>query len=317
MRVCVLYENEEWNLPYLRALEEAGCHVDARGLHELELDLSAVPDADVYINRFSPSAFWRASGQSQSVALALLAWLEARQKRVVSGLSAMRLEISKVVQYFHCQAAGLPCPPTHAATRAQLSSCVEQWPRAEAQLMIKPNCGGSGNGVHKVSAGEPLEATVLEALDSPDGLFVVQEFVESAAPVLLRLEFVQGALLYALRVRTSSHDFNNCPSDTCVETNCPLRGASDKFSIDTSFPATEADHALVASVARFMAHNRVDIAGVEIISDPRGQWWVVDCNCVNTNYNAHAEKQAEMPQAGIRAMVRMVLEQGPLATHDD
>ena len=118
---------------------------------------------------------------------------------------------------------------------------------------------------------------------------------------------MQGALLYALRVRTSSHDFNHCPSDTCVEPNCPLRGASDKFSSDPTFPATEADHALVASVARFMAHNQVDIAGVEIIADSSGQWWGVDCNCVNTNYNFQAEKRAQMPGAGIRAMVRMVL----------
>ena len=57
----------------------------------------------------------------------------------------------------------------------------------------------------------------------------------------------------------------------------------------------------------------LDILAVEMIKDTMGRWWVVDCNCVNTNYNNAAEQKASV--SGVRAVADMVIRgKGPLET---
>ena len=51
---------------------------------------------------------------------------------------------------------------------------------------------------------------------------------------------------------------------------------------------------------KFLDQKKIDIAGIELITDHAGYKWTYDVN-VNTNYNAEAELRA-----GVNARVRLV-----------
>ena len=310
MHVCILTENDEWDRAYAQALTEAGAKVSRLRLQDALVDFRVVPEADVYLNRYSPSARWRQRAAADACAVACLQHLELSGARVISGTSALALEQSKVAQHAACVQAGFRCPYIAACPRHMLEQAVRQWTPEGTQLIVKPDCGGSGRDVTRAVAG-----TQHDAEAAPDALHVVQEFVESADGTLTRMEFVKGQLLYALKVRIDPGSYDNCPSDACVGSNCPLQRDHTKFTVDTQFPATREDHAAISNAQTLAVMRGLDILAVEMIKDAKGRWWVVDCNCVNTNYNSAAEQAAGI--SGVRAVVDLVVHaRGPLETGD-
>jgi carbamoylphosphate synthase large subunit len=274
----IMHENSLWNAPLVRILAAQGWTCVEWDLRSLHLPLHGPPPAKpcVVLNRFSPSSFWRTGPQALAVATQRLHWLQLHGIPVVSGLRALELETSKALQHLQCQQHSVPVPRTVICTADQLEHALQQW--GEAPYVIKPNCGGSGHDI-------TLQGTT--AVRSPDCLVLVQEYVDSPSNTLIRLEYVDGALLYALQVRTSKDDFNNCPADHCTVEHCPVGGS--KFTRLADFPETESERRLDGSLRRLLRANRIDIAGAEAIQDAAGRWWVIDINCVNTNYNRSAE----------------------------
>ena len=69
-------------------------------------------------------------------------------------------------------------------------------------VLIKPNIGGSGAGI--VSFAEEAELRVAAARDEldfgPDGTALVQEHLPAAGDAVYRLEFLNGELLYGIRL---------------------------------------------------------------------------------------------------------------------
>lgn len=300
MQVCILTENEEWDSVYHDALVSAGAKVSKLRISDAVV-FDFVPDADVYFNRYSPSASWRGRADATVCAMAWLEHLELSGARVFSGTSALRLEQSKVAQHAACIRAGFRCPSIVACAGNSVANVVKTWSPAGERLVIKPDCGGSGRDVCEAVSG--FDTCEL----SDNQLFVVQKFIDSAQGTLTRMEFVNGKLLYALKVRVDAGSYDNCPSDACLRGNCPMQRDTTKFNVDKAFPSTREDHAAVGHAQTLIAMFHLDIVGIEMIKDLNGKWWVIDCNCVNTNYNRAAELKANSV-SGVNAVVNALLD---------
>jgi glutathione synthase/RimK-type ligase-like ATP-grasp enzyme len=283
LTVHLLYEqtpqSAAWNAPYVAEFERRGWTCQPWDLRCLDLDLDSPPAPGVVLNRCSPSASWRDAPQAFAVTLLLLRWFDHHGLAIVSGEKAMHLEMSKAWQHLQCRRHGVPAARTAACTAAQRAALAQRSQRW-GPCLLKPDCGGSGNGV-----------TLRASLDGGAGLWVVQEL---AGGEMRRLEMVAGQLLYALKVRTVPGLFDNCPADHC---DLP----SGKFTPDLAFPSTDEETELVRRLQRLLRACEVDVAGVEIMRDGSGGGWkVIDINCVNTNYNGAAERQA-----GVRGVARV------------
>lgn len=314
LHICILSENHEWDAALVQALRARGIETSTWSLLDSSAALHRKPPANtVYVNRFSPSAFWRGRPHALGAARAVVHWLESCGRHVVNGSAALELEVSKVAQLLACRQVGLRFPYTEMIVgRSALEQACARWDDNphRTRVMIKPNCGGSGNGVRVYPSAAALLADESLRVDSSDqssdGVWLLQQHID--APVVHRLEFVGGELLYAVRIRTdpTGASFNHCPcdGDGAQEEQCAL---SPRFEIDVDFPKTDGETLLVTALLRMLRMHQVEVAGIEAIQDSLGAWWIIDCNCVNTNYNVTAEKSARVLQGGHARLVDWLL----------
>jgi hypothetical protein len=295
-KIYVLHENADWMAPLRAALDARHLPFEEWHLAEGSIDLGAAPPEGVFYSRMSASSHTRGHRFAPELTGSVLAWLQAHGRRVVNGGRALELEVSKVKQYLALNAVGIPTPPSVVAVgEAALRDAVR---KAETPFILKPNRGGKGLGVQLYQSAASAEAEIDKGLfdDAPDGAFLVQRYIASAEPTIIRNEFVGGERVYSVRVDTSG-GFLLCPADACdvPETPqgfafCPAgatpEGARPKFEILPGF-----SHPLHAKMKRFLAENAIEVAGIEMIVDTDGKAWVYDIN-TNTNYNPDAEAAA-------------------------
>lgn len=127
----------------------------------------------------------------------------------------------------------------------------------------------------------------------------MQDMIE--APFIYRLEFIGGELFYVVKLETQSGSLNRCPCEQELSKENNGAGACARvpaFEIVHTFPQNESEWMLVQSLKRMLRVNQVCIAGIEIIQDVQQRWWIIDCNCVNTNYNVVAERKANLSIGG-------------------
>ena len=209
-----------------------------------------------------------------------------RRDRTQNGLEGCELEISKARQYVRLQAAGIAVPPYRVVVGGR-AALLEAGAAAAADdvgfpLVVKPNCGGRGDGVALVDSAAALRkhAEALAPEDvSPDGVTLLQTYIQAPEPRILRIELVGGRLLYAMNSSTVD-GFRLCAADECART--------PKF---TYRPDIRDDHPLVRQYAAFMAANGIDIAGFESIEDRAGRVFTYDVN-VSTNYSVDVQREA-------------------------
>lgn len=295
-RIHVLHENAEWVVPLEAAFREQGLPYEAWFLDSGLVDLGAAPPDGVFYNRMSASSHTRGHRYAPELTHAVLNWLELHGRRVVNGSRALYLEVSKVAQYTALERAGITVPATIAAVGrdAVLDAAdrLGQWP-----FVLKPNRGGKGLGVQLFDSKEALAAFLEDPGDSApiDGVWLVQEYVRPERPFIIRCEFIGGRFLYAVEV-DASQGFELCPADVCA-----VDGAAapvEKFRILDRF-----DHPVLARYARFLADNRIEVAGIELILRPDGTAVTYDVN-TNTNYNARAEAAGGL--FGMRELARFL-----------
>src|SRR5205823_7964451 len=104
-------------------------------------DPDAVPEAPLYFNQASPSAYVRGNTRAVPLALALMRSLELGGARVLNGARAFWLELSKSAQAALMQRLGIVHPRTLAFNDVDtaLAQWGDQWP-----ALLKPEQGGSG-----------------------------------------------------------------------------------------------------------------------------------------------------------------------------
>ncbi len=307
--IHILHENAEWTAPLIAALEKRGVAYRDWFLAEGSVDLSEAPPDGVFYNRMSASSHTRGHIFAPELTAATLTWLEQWGRPVLNGSRALALEVSKVAQYAALENAGIPYPRTVACVGRD--AIVAAWDRFDGPVITKHNRAGKGLGVKlfqsKAALAEHVAGKDFE--DSRDGITLVQEYIQSPQPYIVRCEFIGREFVYAVRVDTSE-GFLLCPADSCeiADPTCMFDAGKDparanKFEILEDFRPPN-----LKRLQRVMADNDIHVAGFEFIVDAAGDTYFYDIN-TNTNYNSAAEQRA-----GVSAMERLADYLGEMAS---
>jgi hypothetical protein len=264
--VLVLFEHPEWQKPLFHALETRGLRHAALDLKEGAFDPASLPEARLVFNQASPSADVRGHGHAVPFALSLLRAYEAAGVSVVNGHRAFALELSKTAQLALLARLGLRGPRTLAFDSVE--GLAEQLRRTPFPFpaLLKPDQGGSGARMHRVESLEALRALLDEdpSLWRPDPVLLLQELLPiDPEEGIVRMEFLGGELLYAMRV-VSGGAFNLCPSEVCH----PVDGAEGMCAVPSGpavqfFDFPEVPDVAVEAGRRIVEAGGLDVGGIE------------------------------------------------------
>jgi hypothetical protein len=283
--LAVLFEHPEWQKPLFSALERRGVRFGAFDLKRGAFDPDRAPDAAVYFNQASPSAYVRGNARAVPLALSLMRSLELGGARVLNGSRAFALELSKSAQAALMQRLGIAHPRTIAFNDAgaALAEWGDCWP-----ALLKPEQGGSGARMYLLHSAEELMGLLRERpeLWLPDNLLLLQEYVEyNASHGIVRMEFLDGELLYAMRV-VSHGAFNLCPSEICNPeaggpSHCDIPAAEPARPVEF-YPYKDVPRAAVEAGAKLMEAGGLDVGGIEYLEGRDGRQVFYDINA-NSN----------------------------------
>jgi glutathione synthase/RimK-type ligase-like ATP-grasp enzyme len=281
----VLYEHPEWQKPLFAALDRRGVRYTAIDLKRAAFDANAVPAARVYFNQASPSAYVRGNERAVPFALSLMRSLELAGAKVLNGSRAFLLELSKSAQAALLGKLEIPHPRTLAFNDGD--AALEQW-FVGWPALVKPEQGGSGARMFLLNSPDELRRLLRDqpSIWLPDNLLMLQEyFPVDPLRGIVRMEFLGGKLLYAMRV-ISHGAFNLCPSEVCN----PADGSESACEIPAAkpvefYPYPEVPQAAVEMGLRIVAAGGLDVGGIEYLETEDGRHVFYD---VNANSNLRA-----------------------------
>ncbi len=282
--LAVLYEHPEWQMPLFRALERRGIRHAAVDLKQAAFSDTDEPVAPLYFNQASPSAYVRGNARAVPYALAYMRALQMRGVRVLNGADAFALELSKTAQAALLRQLGVPAPRTW--TFNDIEAIRAHAREIPFPALLKPEQGGSGARIVLVESFAHLEALLEQRPEHwlPDNLLLLQEYLDTdPARGIVRMEFLGGELLYAMRV-ISHGRFNLCPAPVCN----PEEGETAVCEVQTwappaeFHPCKEVPPQAVAWGKRIVAAGRLDVAGIEYLETRDGRLVVCDINA-NSN----------------------------------
>jgi hypothetical protein len=281
--LVVLFEHPEWQKPLFSALDRRRVRYGTFDLKRGAFNPDSVPDAPVYFNQASPSAYVRGNARAVPLALSLMRSLELGGARVLNGSLAFSLELSKSTQAALMHGLNIPHPRTLAFNdvEAALTRWGNSWP-----ALLKPEQGGSGARMYLLNSPDECVRLLRDnpGLWLPDNLLMLQEYFQVApAQGIVRMEFLGGELLYAMRV-ISHGAFNLCPSEVCN----PETGVShcEMPAVKTSpvefHPYPEVPSTAVDAGKKLMAAGHLDVGGIEYLEASDGRLIFYDINA-NSN----------------------------------
>ena len=283
--LAVIHEHPSWQEPLFEVLDRRGVDYVAYDLKSAAFDPDRAIQPSVIFNQASPSAYVRGNGHTVSFALALLEDLESSGLKVLNGSAAFRLELSKIAQVRLMRQLGMDYPRTVAFNRVE---ALEELGKAiRFPAILKPNQGGSGARMVEVgSLGELTDVLHSDpSLWNPDPVLLLQEKLEHD-PVqegIVRMEFLDGELLYAMRVVGGS-GFNLCPSVDCnpegdEDGTCAIphteSGGNPSFLPYPDIPAE-----IVEEGRRLFSATGFDVGALEylVTSDGRRVFYDINAN---------------------------------------
>jgi glutathione synthase/RimK-type ligase-like ATP-grasp enzyme len=285
--LVVLHEHPEWQKPLFAALERRGVPFEAFDVTRAAFSNVETPRAGLYFNQASPSAYLRNHTRAVPLALAYMRSLELAGARVLNGSSVFALELSKSTQATLLQTLGIDTPRSItfndiSALRAYAADW--SWP-----AVLKPDQGGSGARIEVVDSIEAVERLFVRdpSMWLPDNLFLLQEYLpHDPDQGIVRLEFLGGELLYAMRVKTHGR-FNLCPSPVCNPDEgsgiceVPAGSAGDAPPVEF-LPFPDVPASAVSTAKRIVDAVGLDVGGIEYLETPDGRRVFYD---VNANSN--------------------------------
>src|SRR5258708_604531 len=190
--LVVLFEHPEWQKPLFAALDRRGVHYGRFDLKKGAFDPDSVPEATLYFNQASPSAYVRGNTRAVPFALSLIRSLELSGARVLNGSRAFSLELSKSAQAALMQRLGIIHPRTLAFNDVDvaLAHWGDRWP-----ALLKPEQGGSGPRMYLLRSSDDLVHLLRDRPDLclPDNLLMLQAYFETdAAQDTVRIEILGG-----------------------------------------------------------------------------------------------------------------------------
>jgi glutathione synthase/RimK-type ligase-like ATP-grasp enzyme len=284
--LIVLHEHPEWQQPLFSALMRRGIPFEPLNVTELAFTNADAPRGRLYFNQASPSAYVRGHARAVPLALAYMRTIERLGVRVLNGADVFALELSKSAQATLLRSLGIDTPFSVTFNHPRALRPYEH--RVSWPALIKPDQGGSGARIQVVDSLGGVEALfeANPALWEPDNLFVLQELLpHDFDRGIVRLEFLGGELLYAMRVVTHGR-FNLCPSPVCNpdEGNgvCELPAPDAGVTPPEFYPFPEVPAEAVETAKRIVQAAGLDIGGIEYLETPDGRRVFYDINA-NSN----------------------------------
>ena len=279
--LAVLYEHPEWQKPLFAALERRGIRYAAVDLKKAVFSDTDEPLAPLYFNQASPSAYVRGNTRAVPYALSYLRALQIRGVRVLNGADPFALELSKTAQSALLRHLGVPSP--RIWTFNDLEALRARRSEIRFPVLLKPEQGGSGARIALLESFEHLE-TVLQDPQYwlPDNLLLLQEYFPThPAKGIVRMEFLGGELLYAMRV-ISHGRFNLCPAPVCNPDEGAGACAAPADRPVEFYPFHDVPAQAVAWGKRIAAAGKLDVCGIEYLEAADGRLVFYDINA-NSN----------------------------------
>src|SRR3954452_19325145 len=289
--IAVLYEHPEWQKPLFAALTRRGVRTAAVDLKRAAFASADRPLAPLYFNQASPSAYVRGNTRAVPYAMAYMRSLEIHGVRVLNGSAAFALELSKTAQAALFRELDIPAP--RSWTFNDIEALRERAAEIPFPVLLKPEQGGSGARIQLIERFAQLEELLAAEPDHwlPDNLLLLQEYIPTdPARGIVRMEFLGGELLYAMRVIAHGR-FNLCPSPVCNPDDgtgvCEIPSAAPPVEFD-SYPDVPSD--AVRTAKRIVEAARLDVGGIEYLETTDGRRVFYD---VNANSNLRPSIAAE------------------------
>jgi glutathione synthase/RimK-type ligase-like ATP-grasp enzyme len=283
--LVILHEHPEWQKPLFNALERRGVSFAPYDLTRAAFGNDEPPIAKLYFNQASPSAYVRGHTRAVPLALAYMRTLERLGARVLNGADVFALELSKSAQATLLHTLGIDTP--RSITFNDVEALRRVADRVRWPALLKPDQGGSGARIQVVESFTHVEAIFANdpSVWLPDNLFLLQEYlVHDPEQGIVRLEFLGGELLYAMRVKTHGR-FNLCPSPVCNpddgEGSCEVPAIAAAPPVEF-YPCPEVPPAAVETAARIVRAARLDVGGIEYLETTDGRRVFYDINA-NSN----------------------------------
>ena len=290
--LVVLFEHPEWQKPLFAALERRGVRFGKYDLKRAAFDPDGLPEAGLYFNQASPSAYVRGNTRAVPFAFAFMRSLELGGARVLNGSRAFALELSKSAQAALMHRLGIAHPKSLAFN--DVDTAIGQWGDRWPAL-VKPEQGGSGARMYLIHSPAELERLLGRTVQAgpdlwfPDNLLLLQEyFPVDPSRGIVRMEFLGGRLLYAMRV-ISHGAFNLCPSEVCNpesgNSQCAVPEPGPPATPVEFLPYSEVPAAAVETGMRLMEAGGLDVGGIEYLEAADGRLIFYDINA-NSNLRA-------------------------------
>ena len=277
--LAVLFEHPEWQKPLFQALERRNVRYAALDLKKAAFSDADAPLASLCFNQASPSAYVRGNTRAVPYALAYMRALQIRGVRVLNGADAFALELSKTAQAALLRSLGVPTP--RIWTFNDIDALRERANEIAFPALLKPEQGGSGARMMLVESLAHLEALLAQRPEHwlPDNLLLLQEyFPTDPARGIVRMEFLGGELLYAMRV-VSHGRFNLCPAPVCNPENGEAAVCEVLPEKPVEFyPYPEVPPQAVAWGKRIMSAGKLDVGGIEYLETADGRLVFYDIN---------------------------------------
>ena len=251
------------------------------------MSFDSIPDAKLYYNMVSPSAYKRGNQHAIPYAQALCKTLDYKRKRVLNGTKSNELEFSKTAQIAFLTSIHVNHPKTIVFNNLD---ALKKRNDLDFPMILKPEQGGSGARMFLVNSIEELQnlLQMQPEIWQPDNLLLLQEKLEYDTNFgIVRVEFINKKFLYAMRVVTHG-SFNLCPSVVCnpedntngiCDVPVPANSKPEFFSY---LEITKNERAEVERVFKATQH---DIGSVEYIITKDGKQIFYDINA-NSNLRA-------------------------------
>jgi len=283
--IGVLYEHPQWFEPLFEEMDRRNLAYERIDANRLAYD----PDAtsapySLVVNRMSPSSWLRGSEIALFSTPGYLRHLDDLGVPVINGHEPFGFEISKARQLALMARLGVRHPRGRVITHTL--DAVAAADGLDYPVLVKPNVGGSGGGIISFDdAGALRTAAAAGELEfGPDHTAIVQEHLPAEGNAIVRVEFLDGRFLYAIRLLLVPGSFNLCPADYCELPSINEAVSGRGPAVEAFTPPQE----VIDDARRILTATGADLGGVEYLVNARdGHAYFYDVNALS-NFVADA-----------------------------
>jgi RimK family alpha-L-glutamate ligase len=266
LKIPIFTDDAGWHGAQLKqAFAKRGIEAVFISLQDCVIDLSQQRPL-IHLPHFytlPPAAFVRgvAGGTLQQVItrLNVLHMLTRQGVRIYNQAQAIERTVDKAMTSFLLRMHGVATPATWVCeSRAQVELVRQNAAQSNQQLVLKPLFGSQGQGVRKLLSHELLPVPMQQYVD---GVYYVQEFIESAHKPHDYRVFVVGGKVVAAMKRLGESWVNNVASGGRCEAIVP-------------------DEQMVALALKAAQAVDIDYCGVDIIQAATGEYYVLEVNSI-------------------------------------